>query len=343
MMKNTILSACIPLLMISASSVNAYEIYSTSDTKATMYAQIRWHISKDIENSEQEEYTITEPRLGFRLNSSLTDETALFAHSQLSLGKSGGARHDSTFENRLSFVGLKNDTFGKFTVGKQWILSDTVLYTTNKAYEYWSEALRYSAFGGAGRNSSLIKYEYNVGDLWLAANHGFVAKNNDEITEFAASYALGPVKLSLVGGKAEQAKNGIHGNTNDYAQDNSFYGGVLGYSNDELKLDLLYSAGEIESGSLTIDEDSYIVSASYKVSDKSKLFAGYEILDQSAAGHNGDYKGGYLGVDYRFNRAFLVFAEYTTKDGNKLDIKNRSISSWKRDSSNINLGLRVFL
>lgn len=140
-------------------------------------------------------------RVGFRFDRQEKNGWHSFAHTEWGInmvtsddgliytqGQGGGqlsASKTSDFLfNRLGYVGMEHDKWGKLTFGKQWGAYYDVAYTTDvlNAFTGWSVGAYTFGDGGltgAGRADAALQYRNTFGNLHIAVQ--YASKQNSEV------------------------------------------------------------------------------------------------------------------------------------------------------------------
>lgn len=99
-------------------------------------------------------------------------------------GKLDYERSEDFLYNRLGYIGLKNDKWGKLSFGKQWGAYYSVAETTDLPNIYTGYGVGVYTFGdggltGTGRADSAVQYSNTIGDFSFIAQ--YEANNHKEI------------------------------------------------------------------------------------------------------------------------------------------------------------------
>lgn len=358
-MKKTLLAVAIPTLLL-ANSAMAVEIIKTEDGTVDFYGQLRTEVKK----LEDKDVTLNagSSRTGVDARYKLTDTTDVFGKVEFGLNyKADGS--DYSMNNRLHYIGIDSE-FGKISFGRQWVVSDDV-YGADYSYFFGGTALRYSTLSGA-RHDSLIKYNFDGEDFWVAANYGLSEDDsNQELAELYVGTSVGRFNLHAGGGQNRDKSHKIGTETvtpeaslPEFTQEktitadieNIYFEGTVEYTVGAALIGFTYYNAELsdKNSNLSIDENGYSLAGTYSWADNATAYAGYEYTEQSADGvEDQDGTLVYVGSDYNVNSWFRVYAEYGYGDGTTLGYSNKGSDSFigltEVDSeSSFALGARVY-
>ncbi|GAA4891758.1 porin [Ferrimonas pelagia] len=210
-MKKTLLAAAIPALLIANAS--AVELY---DDGKNSFA-IGGHMTLQTEiGGGDTEVTGNSPRINFSWNSDLGNGFKLDSRVEWGMTDVTGDDSDVLF-NRLGYIGVGHDTFGRLSIGKQWsaynnasgatdtsiVISSDALHTYddhgNLGLGRANEAIQYSnAFGLAGGKLDFVaQYQgTNSGDRDDDGNVVEGGKDYDDRYSFATGYAFGDTRIA---------------------------------------------------------------------------------------------------------------------------------------------------
>ncbi len=344
-MKKTLLALAV---LAAAGSVNAAEILKSDAGTVDFYGQLR----TELKFLEDKDPTIGSgsSRAGVDANYTVNDSLALQGKVEFALKDSG----DMYVRNHI--LGVKTN-FGKFSFGKQWTTSDDV-YGADYSYFFGGTGLRYGTLSDALHDSQ-VKYVYEADSFWVKAGYGFPEDNaKQELAELYVGATFGDLAVHAGGGQNRDkafkvGSNTVGTTTTDIKADvtNSYFEVTGEYTIGDALIGVTYYNAEldVENNPLVIDEDAISVAGTYKVADKTKLYAGYEYVMQEAnTGADEDGTLVYLGVEYKFASWARVYAEYGYGDGTTtLGYTNKGsdaeVKATKVDSANnFGIGARIY-
>lgn len=215
-------------------------------------------------------------------------------------GKFGNEKGDDFLYNRLGYIGLKNDTWGKLSFGKQWGAYYSVAETTDLPNIYTGYGVGVYTFGdggltGTGRADSALQYSNSWGGFsfiiqYEANNHKnvVVEESNDVNIKLSDSYgASGSYYLTnefkLVAGFNRYKINSTDQTYNE--ETSQIYGFGFSYGNY-----YHYSEGRQANG--------LYIGGNFHISDKNELYEG-ELFDS---------KGYELMIAYHLDNGLIPLA-----------------------------------
>ncbi|MGK0273527.1 MAG: outer membrane protein OmpT [Cocleimonas sp.] len=331
-MKKTLLAVAIPA-MIFANSASAVDIYKTEKGSVDFYGQLRTEVKKN----EGKDVTLNagSSRTGVSANYALTESIKAFGKVEFGLNYAADGS-DYSMKNRLHFVGVEGE-FGKVSLGRQWVIADDI-YGADYSYFFGGSALRYLTLSGA-RHDSLIKYNYDNENFWVAANIGLAEDDsNQELAEFFAGTSFDALSVHVGAGKNRDktfktgtyTKTGNEVKTNVTADlENTYFEGTVEYTLGDALIGFTYynSALENKGNDQKIKENGYSLAGTYGWADNATAYTGFEFTDQDASASDvkdGDSKVFYIGSDYQINEWTRVYAEYAYLDGRTLSYSNKA-------------------
>ncbi|MFC1507636.1 porin [Pseudomonadota bacterium] len=364
-MKKTLLAVAIPSLLF-ATSVNAVEIYKSDEGSADFYGQLR----TQLEKYEDKEVTLNagSSRTGVQAQYKLTDTVDVFGKVEFGLSFNT-KKEDYSMKNRLHYAGVETD-FGKFTFGRQWIVSDDS-WGAEYSYFFGGSAMLHATLSGA-RHDSLIKYNYEGEDFWLAANYGLSEDDtNQELAELYAGTSLGDFNFHLGGGQNRDKTYKVGTHTIEEVKDpatgalttlksekeitadlqNTYFEGTVEYTVGDALIGFTYYNAVLESGGgQEIKQHGYNFGGTYSLADNASAYVGFAFTDQDASESSlkdGDSKVFNIGSVYHFNKWARIYAEYAYADGRTLGFSNKEsdaiIKPTEVDSeSKFAIGARVY-
>ncbi|MFG0606815.1 porin OmpT [Vibrio mimicus] len=334
-MKKTLLALAV---LAAAGSVNAAEILKSDAGTVDFYGQLR----TELKFLEDKDATLGSgsSRAGVDANYTVNDSLALQGKVEFALKDSG----DMYVRNHI--LGVKTN-FGKFSFGKQWTTSDDV-YGADYSYFFGGTGLRYGTLSDALHDSQ-IKYALEVENFWVKAGYGLTEDDsNQELAELFVGATFGDLAVHVGGGQNTDKKFAAGTTTVDVT--NTYFEVTGEYTIGDALLGVTYYNAELDvnNNPLVIDEDAISVAGTYKVADKTTMYAGYEYVMQEA--NTGVDENGtlvYLGVEYKFASWARIYAEYGYGDGTTLGYTNKGsdadISAKTVDSSNnFGIGARIY-
>ncbi len=332
-MKKTLLAVAIPALLFT-NSASALDIYKTEKGSVDFYGQLRTEVKK----VEGKDVTLNagSSRAGVSANYALSDSINAFGKVEYGLNYAADGS-DYSMKNRLHFAGVEGE-FGKLTLGRQWVIADDI-YGAEYSYFFGGSALRYSTLSGA-LHDSLIKYNYNNENFWVAANVGLSEDDsNQDLAEFFAGTSFGDLKVHVGGGQNRDKKFEIDTYKADGTKaddkvtvdlENTYFEGTAEYTLGDALIGFTYYNAELKNktNNQSIKENGYSLAGTYKWAENATAYSGFEFTDQDASSaanvEDGDGKVFYIGSDYHFNQWTRIYAEYAYLDGRTLGYTNKA-------------------
>ncbi|GLS91352.1 porin [Psychromonas marina] len=334
-MKKTLLAIAIPAALL-ATSAQAVELYKTDVASVDFYGQMRTEVK--VLTDKDVTLGAGSSRSGVKASYAVNDSVNVFGTFEFGLSGNGGS-----LESRLHYAGVEGD-FGKLSFGKQWTVSDDI-YGAEYSYFFGGSALFYSILSGA-EHDSLIKYNFETDDFWIAANVGLAEDDSSqELYEAFIGTSVGDLNLHAGYGlnkdKVEDSETKDW--KNEYFQVTAEYSvgdGVIGFTYYNAELSSLNNDSKVK-------ENGYSLGGMYSVSDAIGLYAGLELTDHDVDALD-DSTNFFIGADYQINDWSKVYAEYAYSDGQTLGFSNKAsgneveLASSADKDSNFAVGYRVY-
>ncbi len=296
-MKKTLLAL---VVAATATTANAAEIFKSEDASVNFYGQLR----QELKFLDDKDPTLSSgsSRMGIDSSYNVNDEFAVTGLVEVAINDS------SDMYVRLHQVGFDTATAGSFRFGKAWTTSDDI-GVADYSYFFGGSAKFYDALNGAS-HSSQIKYTFENDAFWLKAGYGFSEDNSEqELVELYVGKSFGDLSFHLGGGQAEDAKaNDTH----------TYFEGTVEYTFGAALVGFTYAGSTYEdnNSSHEIDASGYSLAGAYQVTDKTKVYGGFEYADYDANYRDDeDSTLVYLGTEYVFSSWARVYAEYGYGDG----------------------------
>lgn len=311
-MKKTLLAMLIPAL--TATSAHAAEIYKSDIGAVDFYGQLR----TQLQMSDSDDVTLSagSSRTGVKANYTVNDSLSVFGKVEFGLAGNGG-----DLENRLHIAGVDTD-YGKLSFGRQWVSGDDV-YGADYSYFFGAAALFYDDINGA-RHSSLIKYNLDKENFWVAATVGLDEDDSEQsLYEVFAGTTVADVNLHAGFGVTEDSVAG-----SDYeGLENQFFEVTAEYTFGDAFVGFSYNNGVLSQldGDMEITSHGYSLAGIYSLTEKLALYSGLELVTldlTNIEGNPDDFTNFYLGAEYQINDFSKVYAEYGFADGDTLGFEN---------------------
>ncbi|MEZ8734139.1 MULTISPECIES: porin [unclassified Vibrio] len=333
-MKKTLLALAV---MTAAGSVSAAEIFKTDEGSVDFYGQLRTEL-KISDDTKEYAYdqgtdmfvgTVKEGKTTIGAGSSRAGVDAKYAlNDDLDIiGKVEFSTSSGEMKIRQHILGFAGD-FGSIKIGQQWTVADDI-YGADYSYFYGGSALGYSQLNGA-LHDSLIKYNYNSDNFFVAANYGL--DENDSNQELAEIF---------VGGSAGDLSGHVgFGQTTDETGadkvEDTYYQATVEYSFGKAGIGFTYYNTEIKNSEHKVTIDGISLAGTYAWADNATAYAGYEYTDQdtgniSVVGEFGEEDTStviYVGTDYHFNSWSRIYVEAAYLDGRTLGFTNKESDSF---------------
>lgn len=357
-------------LIGASSSVSAFEVFN--DGKNTLDLGGRFDV-RYITGGGSDEVGDGASRVQFVIGRKLSNGWNAFGHGEWGVKLSTNTKTLAIDNNALSgngddgsvflrqgFVGLEHETYGRFSIGKQWgtlynqVLGTTDLFMVNGgsasgAYNFGSDG----GFTGTGRAEKAVQYTKSFGDFTLSGQ--FQANENnididfdfgnplngstltlDNFYSVAASYKTpfglvigagintGEYELDTTG--ADDSSLGVFKADAEVTSVSLSYGGMMapGFYAAVVVSDM--ENYEIDNEGIVMEESvGTEILVSYRFENDWLLFGGYNVLEDDTSG--GKYELSYVaaGVTYIFDEQTLFYVEgkaddSTNRDGSDSDI-----------------------
>lgn len=351
-MKKTLLAVAIPAVIFS-NAASAVELLKDEGAMVDFYGQLR----TQVEKYEDKDVTLNagSSRAGVQAEYALSDTVDVFGKVEFGIAFKE-SKDEYNMKNRLHFAGVDTD-FGKFTFGRQWIVSDDI-YGADYSYFFGGAAMPYATLSGA-RHDSLIKYTFEGENFLLAANYGLAEDDtNQELSELYATTSVGGFNFHVGGGvnRDKAYKIGTDSVTDPDKEtdvnadlENTYFEGTIEYTFGPALIGFTYYNAELEEqgSTLSIENDGYSLGATYSWAENATAYAGYEYLEQTGGNLSDDSQNMYIGTDYHFNKWSRIYVEYGYKDGTTLafenSVANSAIAGTEADGeSQFAIGARVY-
>lgn len=341
-MKKTVLALAITAF---AASATATTIYDKDGSKVDFDGSLRLNIEKNHVKTDGasgktgHSYLKNDgSRFAVRTLHNI-GENGLFALSRLEFrfnGENNSSQADGFGDlyTHRAYVGLGHKEYGEVTFGRQVTIGDDV-GEADKSYLYGQGPGALTAAG-----NSVVRYDYKgIEGLQVGANYNFgTDRQAGEVKNGSTKngYGVGATyKFALSEGESAKVEAG-------YTRDNYATGVNQRHYKDGWAVGLGYEVGALSLGldggqsyekkASTTRHSRVAVGASYAVTDKNSVFAGYaythkhdKATDVKTRTHN--Y---YLGTDYKLHKNVVTFVEAGVS------------KSGKTTESKVGAGLRVF-
>ncbi|MGR5261468.1 porin [Vibrio astriarenae] len=324
-MKKTLLAL---VVAAAATSVNAAEVYKSEDGSVNFYGQLRTElkVSDDslvLKDSgiEAEEGKTTlgagSSRAGVDAKYAINDNLDILGLVEFSV-------KEDEMKIRQHILGFSGD-FGTVKFGQQWTVADDI-YGADYSYFFGGTALGYSLLNGAAHDS-LIKYNYNAENFFIAANYGLDEDaSNQEVAEIFVGGSFGDFNVHVGYGQTTDERAGKADKVED-----TYYQATLEYSFGDAGIGFTYYNTEIENDMHSVTIDGFSLAGTYAWADNATAYAGYEYTDQDTGklSLSGDFSEDtstvvYVGTDYHFNSWSRIYVEAAYQDGRTLGFTNKA-------------------
>ncbi len=221
---------------------------------------------------------------------------------------------DDKIRTRLAFAGLKSESWGQVTFGRQKGAISQIADWTDVALSdgYGADALGHGADKfGTGRSSDLLKYSATFGGFKGEASYKFDGNTTEEKTSSSADAAYGiSASYTLENGLGFGA--GYNVGQRDKAGENDAKLAIVGvmFDNKSLYAALNYADGTDYLATGT-DHTGWEAAVGYNFANGFGLMAVYDKQESDKAGTKTDTVDYYtLGAQYKFNKSLRVIGEY---------------------------------
>lgn len=321
--------------------------YAQADT--TLYGSVRLSVEANqtsyqtdgVDDYKNTDVKNNSSRFGIKGHEDLGNGLSAFYTYEFGVAADKGSIQTGD-TRRLSYVGLKHDSWGAIALGAQW----SPYYNTVGYNDIFNGSFSYDEtyYLGKFRLTDTVAY---VSPTWagVQAQVGLVFNGEEDSTNTGTGSDAGvdAVNTSVnwthggwfAGATYLWAKEG-------YAADASFgsvdlYGAVVGYENDTFRLGLVGEFMNTDTG----DQDPYSVNIAgeYYLTDADTLRAGVGMLDMDQDGPDDDNSYIYLvGYQHDFSKRTRVWAEYAYLDAGDNFVDNQGQLD---DKNMISLGIRT--
>ncbi|SHH27983.1 porin [Ferrimonas marina] len=326
-MKKTLLATAVSTLMVA--NVSAVELYNDGKNSFS----VGGHLTVELnDNSGDTKVTSNSPRINFSFDRDLGNGWALDSRIEWGLSAFVDSK-DDVLSNRLGYIGVGHDTYGRISAGKQWSTYVDVTGVTDQPIAWGSDSLFTYANGtdggdlGLGRANNAMQYrngvsfgnagDLNVGVQWQGVNGEF-----DDRIGASATYNVGAVKLGYAysGGDVDYSNVG-QGVLNATSQAVSVAYGTYG---DGLNIAAAYAWSENlqtlnnEAGSAVTEEaNGREVLAAYGLQNGINVYALYQGVEDDTNGLTiQEYTN--FGVEYNLSPNTVVYGAYKVDHGNDI-------------------------
>ncbi len=322
MMKATLIALSIPTLL-AAGTASAANLYDKDGTKLDLYGRATgmYYGSDNDELRGDESYI----RMGLKGETALGNNLTGLGQFEYNLPTSGSDND----ELRLGFAGIRHDTFGTLTYGRQDGLLSMVNDYTDVLPEWGGDGLgKGTEVFGTGRTNGLLKYAFTYEGLTLGAQ--FTGQNDPQNNDpskwmqgSAEGYALGasydlPMGLSFAGAYNQAGKTDDQKLNATFGGDSDAKLGAIGvrYAANNWYAAATYSDGRdhyaIGDGYAEKNR-GYEAVVQYTVADKFVPSLAYVRSDVKDSSQNiDDTANEYLsiGASYKFTPVFQTYVDY---------------------------------
>ncbi|WBA80925.1 porin [Endozoicomonas sp. GU-1] len=336
-MQKRILAAVVASMM--AGQAMAVTVFDNGTDKVT----IGGHVGMRYVDQDNGDTAGDSSRINFGFEHKLTQDTTAFARAEwgFDVTKTNG----EVFNNRLGYVGVKNDQFGSVTFGKAWSSYGKVAGWTDSFATTGGEASGYyGADGhvlGTARADDVLQYNHSIMGLNISAQvqlgeGDFAGNNRDSSYGIAASYEL-PMGLSI-GAAYNQADV-------EAATDYKAKSAVVGVKFETDKIYAALTFADLENRTLfsetaagvtrnvrAHDATGIELYASYQLNDMFKVEGGYNQLEGERNGVDLEQEVKYFPVAVVYTQGPVQLSgtyqfEKSTKvvDGETVDVDDKII------------------
>ncbi len=353
------LIAITTMMVLSAPSFAGYEIYKDDQNRVTMGGDLSGHF---VSGDDYEEIIDGFSRINFIMTHELTDgwssiakvEWAVrFMESDADLILSGQAKvaagdKDQTLSNRLGFLGINHETYGAFTLGKQWGPTYMITGATDWFHIFGGDGagtyhISDGGYSGVGRAEKAIQYNNAFGDFAVSFQYqatNRTAKLSDEISDsvsdveviYDSSYGAAVVYQSpynfTVGvshNVADVQINSVETETFGDVEDiltaaNVTYG-VMGDRGIYAALVMVESEyHELDNNGQILEEANGIEAIlTYRFANNVQLIGGLIGMESDTSGNDFERKYYIAGVAYYWSDYFRVYTELKIDDSTNAD------------------------
>ncbi|SDJ15821.1 Outer membrane protein (porin) [Ferrimonas sediminum] len=198
-MKKSLLAVAVPALL--AAQAQAVELYNDGVNSVSMGGHLTIQLD---DKSGDAQINDNMPRINLAFDRDLGNGYKLDSkvESALNMDSSG-----ETFTNRLGYIGVSHEDYGRVSAGKQWSTYYDVAVVTDYPYSFWADHLGVYSFGkdggesGLGRADKALQYHNTLslgdaGDLtlglqWQGANGGLDDRMGGSLVYAVGQFTLG--------------------------------------------------------------------------------------------------------------------------------------------------------
>ena len=372
---NKIITAMTVSSLIYTGCAGAAVIYDQDDNKVELKGSLRLMLDGSTARAREDgtsQYKLDDEssRIGFRFERKIDEKLkALVYYEWGNDTQATESKDDTNLTNRQAYGGIHYDGIGEFDFGRVTVPFESV-HQSDYTYEFGNNGALY--YGGektkrvAGgdnnyikRISNTLKYtsdKYN--GFWFGASYTLQDESEINDIEYAWSTAVyydTPVNLHLRAGLAQQKSNGSTDSNADtgYFNISSAKEQTWGISAKydipvwNLSFAVDYGGESIEDGNAG-ESKGYTpygakthaklfgLGTKWTFNDKQSAYATWAIRDGDEAADNYQETRTVVGTDYKFNKSFIIWLEYSTQN-NQSNIE----SDTKTDDKSA-LGLRYY-
>jgi outer membrane pore protein F/outer membrane pore protein E len=361
--------------LIYTGCAGAAVIYDQDDNKVELKGSLRLMLDGSTARAREDgtsQYKLDDEssRIGFRFERKIDEKLkALVYYEWGNDTQATESKDDTNLTNRQAYGGIHYDGIGEFDFGRVTVPFESV-HQSDYTYEFGNNGALY--YGGektkrvtGGDNnyikriSNTLKYtsdKYN--GFWFGASYTLQDESEINDIEYAWSTAVyydTPVNIHLRAGLAQQKSNGSTDSNTDtgYFNISSAKEQTWGISAKydipvwNLSFAVDYGGESIEDGNAG-ESESYTpygakthaklfgLGTKWTFNDKQSAYATWAIRDGDEAADNYQETRTVVGTDYKFNKSFILWLEYSTQN-NQSNIE----SDTKTDDKSA-LGLRYY-
>lgn len=372
---NKIISAIAVSSLIYTGCAGATVIYNQDGNKIELKGSLRLMLDGSTARARDDgtsQYKLDDEssRIGFRFERQIDEKLkALVYYEWGNDTQATEGKDDTNLTNRQAYGGIHYDGIGEFDFGRVTVPFEAV-HQSDYTYEWGNNGALY--YGGkktkrvAGGDNNYIKRISNTmkytsdkyNGVWFGASYTLQDETDINDIEYAWSTAVYydlPVNLHLRAGMAQQKSNGSTDSNADSGYLNipstkeqtwgmsakydipvwglSF---AVDYGGESIKNG---NSGESESYTpygATTHAKLFGVGTKWSFNDKQSIYVTWAIRDGDAAADNYQETRTVAGTDYKFNKSFILWFEYSTQNN-----RSNDESDTKTDDKSA-LGLRYY-
>ncbi|MDK9358909.1 porin [Lelliottia sp. V106_10] len=372
---NKIITAMTVSSLIYTGCAGAAVIYDQDDNKVELKGSLRLMLDGSTARAREDgtsQYKLDDEssRIGFRFERKIDEKLkALVYYEWGNDTQATESKDDTNLTNRQAYGGIHYDGIGEFDFGRVTVPFESV-HQSDYTYEFGNNGALY--YGGektkrvAGSDNNYIKRISNTlkytsdkyNGFWFGASYTLQDESEINDIEYAWSTAVyydTPVNLHLRAGLAQQKSNGSTDSNADTGYFNipsakeQTWGISAKYDIPVWGLSFAvdYGGESIEDGN-SGESEGYTpygakthaklfgVGTKWSFNDKQSAYATWAIRDGDEAADNYQETRTVVGTDYKFNKTFILWLEYSTQN-------NRSnIESDTQTDDKSALGLRYY-